>query len=41
VRNFLAGSDLHFPVLAPHEISNDFITQPVDLVSLDAGSKAA
>ncbi len=41
VRNFLAGSDLHFPVLAPHEISNDFITQPVDLVSLEASSKAA
>ncbi|MEO0931458.1 MAG: FHIPEP family type III secretion protein, partial [Pseudomonadota bacterium] len=34
LRNFLAANDLHFAVLAPHEISSEFVTHPVDLISL-------
>ena len=34
LRNFLAANDLHFPVLAPHEISSEFMTHPVELISL-------
>lgn len=41
MRNYLAVRDMHFPVLAPHEISNEFITQPVDLISLEGTAKAA
>ena len=34
LRNFLAANALHFPVLAPHEISSEFMTHPVELISL-------
>ena len=41
LRNYLAARDMHFPVLAPHEISNEFITQPVDLITLEGAARAA
>ncbi|MEP3636090.1 MAG: flagellar biosynthesis protein FlhA [Paracoccaceae bacterium] len=41
LRNFLAANDLHFAVLAPHEISSEFMTHPVELVSLKGLVKAS
>jgi len=34
MRNFLAANRIHLPVLAPHEISPDVKSYPVDLVSI-------
>jgi len=36
LRNFLAANNIHLPVLAPHELSPDVKTYPIELVSLDA-----
>lgn len=33
LRNHLASHSIHLPVLAPHEISNDISTVPIDLVA--------
>lgn len=37
MRNFLAASDLHLPVLAPHEISTDIPNFPIQVIKLDSG----
>ncbi len=34
LRNFLAANDIHLPVLAAHEISNDVATCPIELIGL-------
>ncbi len=39
LRNFLSANELHFSVLAPHEISSEFLTHPVELISLQGMAK--
>lgn len=34
LRNFLASYDIHIPVLAPHELSQDVTTVPIKLIEL-------
>lgn len=41
VRNYLAANNIQMQVLAPHEISNDITTFPVDLLELSDRSQAA
>ena len=37
LRNFLAANNLHIPVLAPHEITLDIPTHPLELIKLPRG----
>lgn len=36
MRNFLAANELHIPVLAPHEISTDIPTFPIQVIKLES-----
>lgn len=40
LRNFLAANHIHLPVLAPHEISPDVRTYPVELIALEKATLA-
>lgn len=35
MRNFLAANRIHLPILAPHEISNDVKSYPVEMIGLE------